>query len=204
MTAEPVSSYSPRMSHPPIFSESEAQAHLAAIVTSSDDAIISKDLHGNIASWNPAAEEIFGYTAAEAVGKHISILIPPDHLDEEDFILGQVKQGNRVEHFETIRRHKDGKLINISVTVSPIKDQSGKIIGASKVARDKTKIKEAERLVAYHGAIIESSDDAIISKNLNGVITSWNKSAERIFGYTAAEAIGKHITMIIPPDRLIA
>ncbi|MDE1153616.1 MAG: PAS domain S-box protein [Micavibrio sp.] len=180
----------------------EADAYLAAIIASSDDAIIGKDLNGNITAWNPAAEIIFGYTEAEAIGKHISILIPADKLPEEDYLLGEVRQGNRVAHFETLRRRKDGRLIAISVTVSPIKNKDGVIIGASKVARDITKIKEAERTGAYLSAIIESSDDAIIGKDLQGFVTSWNKSAERIFGYTAAEMIGKHITLLIPTERL--
>jgi PAS domain S-box-containing protein len=182
--------------------DAAAQDYLAAIITSSDDAIISKDLNGNITSWNPGAERIFGYTASEAVGKHISLLIPADKIREEDYILGQIRQGKRIEHFETLRRAKDGRLVNISVTISPIRNASGVIVGASKVARDITNIRQAERASAYLGAIIESSDDAIISKDLNGFITSWNRSAERIFGYTADEVIGRHITIIIPPDRL--
>ena len=183
-------------------SDLEAQAYLAAIVSSSDDAIVSKDLNGNITSWNPGAERIFGYTAQEAVGRHISMLILPDLLPEEDYILGEVRAGKSVTHFETKRRRKDGVLIDISVTVSPIRNSQGKIIGASKVARNVTELKQADRISAYLGAIVESSDDAIISKDLNGYITSWNKSAERIFGYTADEAIGKHITLLIPPERI--
>jgi PAS domain S-box-containing protein len=116
--------------------EVEAQAYLAAIITSSDDAIISKDLNGNITSWNPSAERIFGFTAEEAVGKHITLIIPQDKFAEEDYIIGQIKQGNRVEHFETVRRTKHGSFVNISVTISPIKNKEGVIIGASKVARD--------------------------------------------------------------------
>ncbi|MES2207560.1 MAG: PAS domain S-box protein [Pseudomonadota bacterium] len=180
----------------------ESQAYLVAIITSSDDAIISKDLKGNITSWNPAAERIFGYMAEEAIGKHISLIIPPDRLSDEDYILGKIKAGERVEHFEAIRRKKDGQLINLSITVSPIKNSKGDIIGASKIARDITFTKEAERTAAYLSAIIESSDDAIISKDLNGFITSWNKSAERIFGYTPEEIIGRHITILIPSERI--
>jgi PAS domain S-box-containing protein len=180
----------------------EAREYLAAIINSSDDAIISKDLNGTITSWNPAAERIFGYTADEAVGKHISLIIPPENLREEDHILGSIKQNKRIDHFETFRRRKDGSLVNISVTVSPIRNIEGIVIGASKVARDITAVKEAERASAYLSAIIESSDDAIISKDLNGFITSWNKSAERIFGYRAEEVIGRHITLIIPVERL--
>ncbi len=180
----------------------EAQAYLASIITSFDDAIISKDLNGNITSWNPSAERIFGFTMEEAVGKHISMVIPPERISEEDYIIGEVKKGNRIEHFETIRRSKSGKELNLSITVSPIRDKTGTIIGASKIARDITELKKAERSNAYLGAIIESSDDVIISKDLNGFITSWNKSAERIFGYLANEVIGRHVTIIIPTDRL--
>ncbi|MDI1226820.1 MAG: PAS domain S-box protein [bacterium] len=182
--------------------QGEAEAYITAIITSSDDAIISKDLNGNITSWNPSAERIFGFTAEEAVGKHISIIIPPEKLSEEDYILGEVRAGRRVVHFETARRHKSGKMIDISVTVSPIRNKEGKLIGASKIARDITDVRQAERASAYLGAIIESSDDAIISKDLNGFITSWNKSAERIFGYTEAEVVGRHITILIPAERL--
>jgi PAS domain S-box-containing protein len=126
-------------------SAEEAQLHLAAIVESSDDAIISKSLESIITSWNKGAEQIFGYTASEVVGRPITILIPPDRHYEEDQIIAQLKQGNRIEHYETVRMRKDGKEINISLTVSPIKDPSGKIIGASKIARDITDRKRAEQ-----------------------------------------------------------
>lgn len=180
----------------------EAYAHLAAIIASSDDAIISKDMNGNIKSWNPAAERIFGYTASEAIGRHISLIIPQESLSEEDYILGEIRQGNKVDHFETRRRNKNGTLVDISVTVSPIRNAEGVIIGASKVARDITQIKQAHKTGAHLAAIIESSDDAIISKDLNGFITSWNKSAERIFGYSAQDIVGRHVTTIIPSERL--
>lgn len=180
----------------------EAYAHLAAIIASSDDAIISKDLNGNIKSWNPAAERIFGYTASEAIGRHISLIIPQESLSEEDYILGEIRQGNKVDHFETRRRNKNGTLVDISVTVSPIRNAEGVIIGASKVARDITQIKQAHKTGVHLAAIIESSDDAIISKDLNGFITSWNKSAERIFGYSAQDIVGRHVTTIIPSERL--
>jgi PAS domain S-box-containing protein len=114
----------------------QKQAILAAIIATSDDAIISKTLDGVINSWNPAAERMFGHTEAEAVGKHISLIIPSDRLSEEDVIIGNISKGNKVDHFETIRIAKNGSLIPISVTVSPISDDSGKIIGASKIARD--------------------------------------------------------------------
>ena len=123
----------------------DVAAYLAAIVASSDDVIVSKTLDGVITSWNPGAERVLGYSAAEAVGKHIKMIIPPERWAEEDDVLARIRRGERVDHFETVRRAKDGRLLNISLTVSPIKDQDGNIVGASKVARDITERKEAER-----------------------------------------------------------
>jgi PAS domain S-box-containing protein len=112
-----------------------ALGRLAAIVENSDDAIISKDLHGIITSWNKAAERIFGYTAKEAIGKLVTILIPPERQNEEDDILRSLRRGELVDHFQTVRITKEGRRINVSVTISPIRDASGQIIGASKIAR---------------------------------------------------------------------
>lgn len=123
-----------------------AIGRLAAIVESSDDAIISKDLDGVITSWNRGAERLFGYENAEVLGKPITILIPDDRLDEEPAILARLRNGERIDHFETIRRRKDGSLIDISLTVSPLRDNLGRIVGASKIARDITDRKAAERL----------------------------------------------------------
>jgi PAS domain S-box-containing protein len=114
----------------------EASQHLAAIVESSDDAILSKNLDGIILTWNKGAERIFGYAPDEVIGKSITILIPPGRLDEEPQILAQLRRGERIDHFETVRRRKDGTLLDISVTISPVKDSSGRIVAASKVARD--------------------------------------------------------------------
>jgi len=122
----------------------EASAQLAAIVNSSNDAIIGKDLDGIITSWNPGAEKVFGYSAGEMIGKPITRLIPPNRIKEETAIIDRVKRGETVEHFDTIRATKDGRLIDISVTVSPVRDKTGKIMGASKVARDITERKQAE------------------------------------------------------------
>jgi len=123
----------------------KALLHYAALVEFSDDAIIGKTLDGHITSWNGGAEIVFGYSAREMTGKHISVLIPDDRKDEEPGILERIKCGESVEHYETIRRRKDGRLIDISVTVSPIRDKDGKIIGASKVARDITERKQLEK-----------------------------------------------------------
>lgn len=309
-----------------------AASRLAAIIDSCDDAIIGMTLDGTVTSWNRAAENIFGYSVEEMVGQNISVIVPPDRQDEEPQILGRVSRGERVQHYESLRRRKDGGLVDVSLTISPIRDPAGNIIGASKISRDITAQKRAseairaneewyrvtlssigdaviatdaegritfmnpraEKLTGWaqdeakakslpqvfdiineltrqkvenpvdkvlqHGevvalanhtllrnrlghefaiddsaapirnalqellgvvlvfrdvsdarkaelaqrrlaAIVESSDDAIIGKNLDGYITSWNQGAERIFGYTAAEAVGQHITLIIPPER---
>jgi PAS domain S-box-containing protein len=132
--------------------------HFKAIVESSDDAIISKDLNGIIQSWNKGAESIFGYTAEEAVGKSVTILIPPEHRDEESGILARVRAGERIDHYETVRRRKDGKLIDISLTVSPIKDPTGRIIGASKIARDITQKKRQETRIRRAHEKLEEVD----------------------------------------------
>ena len=181
---------------------SENLARLSAIVQSSEDAIISKNLEGTITSWNPAAEKIFGYTEEEAIGKNISIIIPDELLNEEHVIISRIKRGEKIEHYETVRRRKDGSLFLVGVTVSPIRDKNDNVIGASKIARDITEQKSAEQKQAMLAAIIDSSDDAIVSKDLNGIITSWNHGAEKIFGYSQKEVLGKHISIIIPEDRL--
>jgi PAS domain S-box-containing protein len=300
-------------------------AFYAALVQSASDAILSKDLNGVITSWNKGAERIFGYTADEVVGKPVTVLFPADRLNEEPGILARIRRGEYVQHYETVRRRKDGVLIDVSLTVSPMVDVSGKIIGASKVARDITEQKrlrerfevtlasigdgvittdtaeritfmnaEAEKmtgwkheeargrpmgevfpiinettrrgvdnpigrvlregitvglanhtlLIAKDGterpiadsaapirsttgaldgvvlvfrdvteerraqlaaqrliAIIEGSDDAIIGKNLQGIVTSWNPGAQRLFGYTESEMVGQSILQLLPPER---
>jgi PAS domain S-box-containing protein len=122
----------------------DARAYLAAIVDSSDDAIISKDLNGVVTSWNRGAEAIFGYRAEEMIGRPISILFPPDRIAEEDMILARLRRGEQVDHFETVRRRKDGRDIDVSLTISPVRDTSGRIVGVSKIARDITEKKRAE------------------------------------------------------------
>jgi PAS domain S-box-containing protein len=121
-----------------------AALHYAAIIESSDDAILSKDLDGVIMSWNRGAQRLFGYTAEEAVGKPVTIRIPIDRQDEEPMILERVRRGERIDHYETVRQRKDGSLVDISLTVSPIKNQKGEIVGASKIARDITESKRAQ------------------------------------------------------------
>ena len=127
----------------------DAAIHLTAIVASSDDAIVSKDLNGVIRTWNEGAQRIFGYLAAEVVGKPITILLPPDRLHEETEILRRLRRGERVEHFDTIRLHKTGRLIDISVSISPIRDSTGRVVGASKIARDISARKRIEQIARF-------------------------------------------------------
>ena len=149
---------------------------MAAVIQSSDDAIVSKDLEGIVHSWNPAAEELFGFSAAEMVGQSIRKIIPENRWHEEDDVLRRVRGGERVEHFETVRQRKDGTLVPISLTVSPIRDGNGQIVGASKIARDLSTQAILERERNRLGAIVDSSDDAIVSKDLNGIIQTWNRA----------------------------
>ena len=137
---------------------SDAQAHLAAIVQSSDDAIISKDLNGIIRSWNRGAERIFGYTAAEIVGQHISTLAPAEVADDIPRILALIAKGERVEHYQTKRKTKDGRILTVSLTVSPVRDMSGKIVGASKVARDITARELQEQALREANAALTRSN----------------------------------------------
>src|SRR5215831_16739408 len=121
------------------FENPEDDAYLlAAIVDSSDDAIISKDLNGIVTSWNRSAERIFGYAASEMIGQPITVLMPPDRIAEESQILAHIMKGERLDHFETVRQRKDGRLIDISLTISPVRSRDGTVIGASKIARDIT------------------------------------------------------------------
>ena len=181
----------------------ELQAlHLAALVQSSDNAIASKDLDGIVRSWNPAAERLFGYSASEIIGESIRQIIPRDRWGEEDDILRRLRAGEHIDHFETLRQRKNGTLIPVSLTISPIRDRTGTIVGASKIARDLTHQKAMETVANRLSAIVDSSDDAIVSKNLDGIVQTWNRAAERMFGYSASEAIGRSITFIIPDDRL--
>jgi PAS domain S-box-containing protein len=172
--------------------------HLAALVDSSDDPIISKDLDGIIMSWNPAATRVFGYREEEMIGQPILRLIPPDLHYEEEEILRKLRAGERIEHYETVRLRKSGEKIAVSVTISPVKDETGRVIGASKIARDISDRRRNDEIRVQLAAIVDSADDAIISKDLNGIVRSWNAGAYRMFGYTAEEMIGQSILRIIP------
>ena len=177
------------------------RAICAAIVESSDDAIVGKNLDGVILTWNNAATRLFGYEPAEVIGNPITVIIPATLHREEEEILAKLRRGERIEHFETTRVTKDGHYVEVSLTVSPIRNAEGEIIGASKTARDITARKRADRSRAQLAAIVEYSDDAIASISLAGVIQSWNAAAERIFGYRPDEVIDRPSAMLIPAER---
>src|SRR2546425_2359057 len=179
----------------------DAAARLAAIVDASDDANVTETLDGVITSWNHAAERMYGWPASAALGRHVTLIIPPERHGEEADVLARVRGGEVVDHFETVRVTTEGHHVHISLTVSPVKDSTGRIVGACKIARDTTERRRFDETSARLAAIVESSEDVIVSKTLNGVITSWNPAAERMFGWTAAEAIGQPITLIVPEER---
>ena len=188
---------------PIVGAQDEAISRLAAIVTASDDGIISKSLEGIIIDWNAGAEKIFGYTAAEVAGKPITILLPADRLDEEDQLLARLRRGEKIDHFETQRRCKDGKIIDISVTISPFRDRYGELAGSTKIVRDITAAKRSQQELqereAHLRSVLDTVPDAMIIIDPQGIIQSFSLTAERLFGYAAAEAIGRNVSMLMPP-----
>jgi PAS domain S-box-containing protein len=160
---------------------------LASIVESCDDAIIGKDINGIITSWNRGAERIFGYTAAEAIGRPVAMLAPPDRADEMPAILARLKQGERVEHFDTARRVKDGRLVPMSLTMSPIKDEDGEVVGASKIARDISERKRAEEALLQEKerlhATLTGIGDAVIVTDAENRVTMMNPVAQALTGW---------------------
>ncbi|WP_090499683.1 sensor histidine kinase [Pedobacter terrae] len=175
---------------------------LQSIFEGIQDAIYCHDLEFRITNWSPAAERMFGYTATEVLGQSIFLLIPDDKYSEKKELMQEVLSDGRINQYRTVRLTRSGKKIPVSLTFSPIKDQDGKIIGISQIAHDISFEHQAEEKQAMLAAIIESSEDAIISKTLDGIITTWNKGAEHIFGYTESEAVGQPITILLPADRL--
>ena len=175
---------------------------LAAIIQSSEDAIIGKTLTGIVMSWSAGAKRLFGYRAEEMIGQPITRIIPEDRLEEENHILARLRQGERIDHFETMRRRSDGSLVEVSLTVSPIRDASGNLIGASKIARDISEQKKARQgLVdsqARFQGIIDSAMDAIISIDESQRVVLFNAAAERMFGCAATEVLGEPLERFIP------
>ena len=175
---------------------------LVAIVESPDYAVVGETLEGIVTSWNQGAQRLFGYRAEEIIGQPVARLIPEERLAEEARILTRLRRGERVEHFATIRRHKDGTLVDVSVSISPILDQSGGVLGAAKIARDISQQKRTERDLResqrrFEG-IVNSAMDAIITINEEQRVVLFNAAAERMFGCAAAEALGQPLDRFIP------
>ncbi|HEV7679971.1 MAG TPA: PAS domain S-box protein [Candidatus Dormibacteraeota bacterium] len=177
----------------------EAQARLAAIVQSSYDAIIGIG-DGVITSWNRSAERIFGYAAEEVLGTRGEFLLLPAERSGGSELLRRVQAGERVEEHHAQRMRKDGTTVNVSLTVSPIRDQSGSITGVATVIRDLSEQERTER----QAAIVTSSGDAIIATTLDGDITSWNRAAQSLYGYAESEVLGRSIDALVPPEGLTA
>ena len=179
---------------------------LAAIVDSSDDAILSKTLDGVITSWNKAAERIYGYQAAEIIGRSVSLLIPPDRPDEMAEILDRIRIGERVDHYETTRRRKDGATVAISLTVSPVHDAAGGIVGASSIAHVSTE-SDRRRALAHAASqhsrsLIEASLDPLVTISPEGKITDVNEAAIRVTGVARAQLVGTDFSdYFTEPDR---
>jgi PAS domain S-box-containing protein len=180
----------------------QPEALLAAIIDSTDDAVIGKNLEGGILSWNKGAEIMYGYSAEEVIGKNISLIIPPDKISEIDFFLKNILAGKTTVHHETVRSKKDGSPVQVSLTVSPIKDKSGDIIGGSTIARNISDSKKLENQLlegrSRTQAILDNVVDGIITIDKFGGIQALNSSAERLFGYSKEESIGKNVRMLMP------
>ena len=178
----------------------EAQSLLATIFESSQDAIIVHAPDGPIVSWNHAAEALFGYTAAEANGKHVVMLIPQERAQLFQSMMTRLCRGERIPHFEDVAVRKDGRRVDVSLALSALYDRSGGITAVAVIARNITARKEADKSRQILAYIVDSSVDAIIAKNLDGKIVSWNRGAEQMYGYTAEEAIGQPLSVLVPPE----
>lgn len=180
----------------------ETIARLAAIAAASDDAIIGTTLEGIITEWNRGAEMIFGYPQDEIIGEPISILLLPGAQEEHTGLFARVKNGEKIEHFETRQKRRDGTLIDISLTLSPLRDAEGRLVGVSKVARDITDIKHSQSALAEREAhlqsVLDTVPDAMIVIDTRGTIQSFSVAAERLFGYKAAETIGQNVNILMP------
>ncbi len=171
--------------------QEEVRARFVAIIQSSDDAIVSKTVDGIITSWNPGAERLFGYTAREVIGQPMLTLIPPERLDEEAENLERIARGETVRHYDTVRKRKDGTLVDTAVTISPIRDNLGKVVGASTIARDITERKRAEEQVLLQATALETAANAMLITDRAGTILWTNPAFSALTGYGPEEVIGR-------------
>ena len=177
-----------------------AHSHIipSTMAETSADAIVGHTLDTRIVYWNQGAERLYGYAPDEVIGQPSAVLMPPGH-NELPAVIERIRRGELVPHYDTRRRRKDGTVIDVSMAVSPIRTRDNEFVGVSVVARDISERKRTEEALARLAAIVDSSEDAIIGKTLDTTIVSWNHGAERIYGYTATEAIGQPIGMLLPP-----
>jgi two-component system sensor histidine kinase VicK len=172
--------------------ETDASRELAMMLDSIEESIISTTVDGIVLTMNQSAERMFGYTARELIGSSISVLTPLDRRDHEKQVFDRVRRGERFEFYETQRLKKDARVIDVALTLLPHRDALGHVVGIVNIARDlvdRKRLEQAERDQFLLASLISSADDAIVSKNLDGIVTTWNRSAEKLFGYTAEEMI---------------
>ncbi len=188
--------------------EEEKLRHFASIFEHSNDSIMTRTLDGIVTSWNQGSERVYGYTSDEILGKSISLIIPKDLSDEFQSILEKLRKGEPVDHLETKRLKKNGELIDVALSISPLKDAAGNIVGASAISRDITEKKQLERMLEFRETlfreICSGALDGIFCMDDTGKVTVWNGAAEKIFGYRAAEIIGKDIHHVLAPSGLSA
>jgi len=185
--------------------EEKREQLFSAAVESSDDAIITKGLDGVVTGWNHAAEILFGFTSQEAIGENIDIIVPEELRPQVREILDRIRNGEKVDHHDTVRVTKSGRRISISLSVSPVKSRNGAIIGAAKVARDNdARMREQRALLESEQmaqAIIASSLDAFVQLDEKGIILRWSSKAEAMFGWTREEAVGQNLRDLIIPKE---
>jgi PAS domain S-box-containing protein len=182
--------------------EEQQQRRVTAIVDTSDDAIIGTDLDGVVTSWNPAAARMFGYRADEAIGRAITLIIPPEQTAEEEAVLSRLRRGEHIDHFETVRRTKDGRLIDVVLTITPLRDANGAVVGASKIARDITERRQTQEALrlseAMALAFIASAAEGILIIDEAGGIVIANGQIEKMFGYEPSALVGRPMEILLP------
>jgi PAS domain S-box-containing protein len=187
---------------PPDWPGHLAHGVLTAILDASEDPVICRDLDGVIRAWNPAATRLYGYTADEAVGQPGTLILPPDRHDELPGLLARARSGQPIDHHETVRRAKDGGLIDVALSVTPIRGEAGEVAGVMTIARDLTARKRADAAIRTSEllwrSVVDAAVDGIIVIDARGCIEGFNRGAERLFGYQSLEVIGRNVNVLMP------